>query len=42
MAIQYVGTIQDAPGQAADFANAFKALQAIAQQEEGCEQTFRD
>jgi hypothetical protein len=38
MAIRHVVTIQVAPGKAADFASAFKALQAIAQQEEGCEQ----
>jgi quinol monooxygenase YgiN len=38
MAIRHVVTIQVAPGKAADFAGAFKALQAIAQQEEGCEQ----
>ena len=38
MAIRHVVTIQVAPGKAADFASAFKALQAIAQQEKGCEQ----
>jgi quinol monooxygenase YgiN len=38
MALRHVVTIQVAPGKAADFAGAFKALQAIAQQEEGCEQ----
>jgi quinol monooxygenase YgiN len=38
MAIRHVVTIQVAPGKAADFASAFTALQAIAQQEEGCEQ----
>jgi quinol monooxygenase YgiN len=38
MAIRHVVTIQVAPGKAADLAGAFKALQAIAQQEEGCEQ----
>jgi quinol monooxygenase YgiN len=38
MAIRHVVTIQVAPGKTADFASAFKALQAIAQQEEGCEQ----
>jgi quinol monooxygenase YgiN len=38
MAIRHVVTIQVAPGAAADFAEAFKALQAIALQEEGCEQ----
>jgi quinol monooxygenase YgiN len=38
MAIRHVVTIQVAPGKAADFASAITALQAIAQQEEGCEQ----
>jgi quinol monooxygenase YgiN len=38
MAIRHVVTIQVAPGKAPDFASAFKSLQAIAQQEEGCEQ----
>jgi quinol monooxygenase YgiN len=38
MAIRHVVTIQVAPGKAADFAVAFKALQAVALQEEGCEQ----
>jgi quinol monooxygenase YgiN len=38
MAIRHVVTIQVAPGRAADFAGAFNHLQAIAQQEEGCEQ----
>jgi quinol monooxygenase YgiN len=38
MAIRHVVTIQVAPGRAADFADAFKALQAMAQREEGCEQ----
>jgi quinol monooxygenase YgiN len=38
MAIRHVVTIQVAPGKAADFASAFKALQAGAQQEQGCEQ----
>jgi quinol monooxygenase YgiN len=38
MAVRHVVTIQVAPGRAADFAGAFKTLQAIAQQEEGCEQ----
>ncbi|HZC72357.1 MAG TPA: antibiotic biosynthesis monooxygenase family protein [Jatrophihabitans sp.] len=38
MPIRHVVTIQVAPGRAADFADAFKALQAIALQEEGCEQ----
>jgi quinol monooxygenase YgiN len=38
MAIRHVVTIQVAPGKAADFARAFKALQAIALHEEGCEQ----
>ena len=38
MAIRHVVTIQVAPGRADDFAGAFKTVQAIAQQEEGCEQ----
>jgi quinol monooxygenase YgiN len=38
MAIRHVVTIQVAPGRAGDFARAFKVLQSIAQQEEGCEQ----
>jgi quinol monooxygenase YgiN len=38
MAIRHVVTIQVAPGKAPDFASALKALQAIAQQEDGCEQ----
>jgi quinol monooxygenase YgiN len=38
MAIRHVVTIQVAPGRAADLADAFEALQAIAQREEGCEQ----
>jgi quinol monooxygenase YgiN len=38
MAIRHVVTIQVAPGRADDFARALKALQAIALQEEGCEQ----
>jgi quinol monooxygenase YgiN len=38
MAIRHVVTIQVAPGRVDEFAGAFKALQAIAQQEEGCEQ----
>lgn len=38
MAIRHVITIQVAAGQAAGFASAFKTLQAVAQQEEGCEQ----
>jgi len=38
MAIRHVVTIQVATGKATDFASAFKVLQAIAQQEEGCEQ----
>jgi quinol monooxygenase YgiN len=38
MAIRHVVTIQVAPGRADDFAGAFKLLQGIAQQEEGCEQ----
>ncbi|HEY7488627.1 MAG TPA: antibiotic biosynthesis monooxygenase family protein [Streptosporangiaceae bacterium] len=38
MAIRHVITIQVAPGKAADFAGAFKAVQEIALQEDGCEQ----
>jgi quinol monooxygenase YgiN len=38
MAIRHVITIQVVPGKAADFAEAFKVVQAIAQQEDGCEQ----
>lgn len=38
MAIRHVVTINVAPGKAAKFADAFKALQAIAQREPGCEQ----
>ena len=38
MAVRHVVTIQVAPGRAADFASAFKVLQAISRQEEGCEQ----
>jgi quinol monooxygenase YgiN len=38
MAIRHVITVHVAPGKAADFAGAFKVVQAIAHQEEGCEQ----
>jgi quinol monooxygenase YgiN len=38
MAIRHVVTIQVAQGRAGDFASAFRVLQGIAQQEEGCEQ----
>lgn len=38
MAIRHVVTIQVAHGRADDFAAAFTAVQAIARQEEGCEQ----
>jgi len=38
MAIRHVVTIQVAPGRTGDFLSAFKALQEIAQHEEGCEQ----
>lgn len=38
MAVRHVVTIQVAPGRADDFASAFKTLQAIAQQQGGCEQ----
>lgn len=41
MAIRHVVTIQVAAGQAASFAGAFKALQAVVRQEEGCEQRAR-
>lgn len=38
MAIRHVVTIQVAAGKAADFAGAFRTLQAVARHEEGCEQ----
>ncbi|SRR6266545_6862233 len=38
MAIHHIVTIQVAPGRAADFASAFRALQAVTSKEEGCEQ----
>jgi quinol monooxygenase YgiN len=38
MAIRHVITIRVAPGKAADFADAFRAVQATALDEEGCEQ----
>ena len=38
MAIRHVVTIQVAPGRADDFADAFKAMQASARNDEGCEQ----
>lgn len=38
MAIRHLVTIEVAPGKAADFTSAFKALQAIVEREEGCEQ----
>jgi quinol monooxygenase YgiN len=38
MAIRHVVTIQVVPGRTVDFVAAFKALQAIAMREEGCEQ----
>jgi quinol monooxygenase YgiN len=38
MAVRHVIAIQVAAGKEADFVNAFKALQAVVQQEEGCEQ----
>ena len=41
MAIRHVVTIQVAPGKSASFASAFKPLQAVAQQEEGCQQYER-
>jgi quinol monooxygenase YgiN len=38
MAVRHVITIRVAPGKAAEFASAFKVVQATAQQEDGCEQ----
>ena len=38
MAIRHIVTIQVAPGRAAEFADAFKALQVVVQRDEGCEQ----
>jgi quinol monooxygenase YgiN len=38
VAIRHVITIRVAPGRAADFAAAFKHVQATAREEEGCEQ----
>jgi quinol monooxygenase YgiN len=38
MAIRHIVTIQVVPGRADEFAAAFRALQAIALREEGCEQ----
>jgi quinol monooxygenase YgiN len=38
MAIRHVITIRIAPGRAADFVEAFKAVQFTALEEEGCEQ----
>lgn len=38
MAVRHVITIQVAPGKAAEFASAFKAVQAAASQDAGCEQ----
>jgi quinol monooxygenase YgiN len=38
MAVRHVITIQVAPGRAADFASAFRPVQASAYREEGCEQ----
>ena len=38
MAIRHVITISVVPGKAADFADAFKVVQASAHQEDGCEQ----
>jgi quinol monooxygenase YgiN len=38
MAVRHVITIDVAPGRAADFASAFKTVQAVAIQDEGCEQ----
>ena len=39
MAIRHVVTIQVAPGRAADFAGAFKPVQAIAQRQEAASNT---
>jgi quinol monooxygenase YgiN len=38
VAIRHVITIRVAPGKVAEFADVFKAVQATALQEEGCEQ----
>lgn len=38
MAIRHVITIRVAPGKAGEFASVFKAVQATARAEEGCEQ----
>ncbi|MBB5915697.1 quinol monooxygenase YgiN [Nocardia transvalensis] len=38
MPIQHIVTIQVAPGRAADFAEAFEALKAAVEREDGCEQ----
>jgi quinol monooxygenase YgiN len=38
VAIRHIITIRIAPGGAAEFAEAFKAVQATARAEEGCEQ----
>jgi quinol monooxygenase YgiN len=38
MAVRHVITIQVAPGRAADFGTAFKAVQEVVLAEEGCEQ----
>src|SRR2546430_4714900 len=38
MAVRHIVTIQVAPGKAADFARAFKALQEVTLAEQGCEQ----
>jgi quinol monooxygenase YgiN len=38
VAIRHIITIQVAPGKVANFARAFAAVQAIATQDEGCEQ----
>ncbi|GAA3598840.1 hypothetical protein GCM10022419_098110 [Nonomuraea rosea] len=38
MAIRHLITIHVAPGRTADFVSAFKALQAIAHRQDGCEQ----
>jgi quinol monooxygenase YgiN len=38
MAIRHIVTIQVAPGRSDEFASAFKAVKAVAQREQGCEQ----
>ncbi|UGT44287.1 antibiotic biosynthesis monooxygenase [Nocardia yamanashiensis] len=38
MPIQHIVTIQVAPGRAGEFAEAFEALKAVVEREDGCEQ----